>query len=501
MKNPHEHNQVPIQELLNPRHSPELGFQSYEMLQGNTESRAAQMHAFLSDSIRNPELDYPRLNTTELQHGIDALNDILDVSQEQDSKALRDAVWDSASYRMAEMYWLMSVARLQKMATDPQDPSLDAIAKHTQELNEELYGVPEKHITQSVLSEIWSQIDGKTLHGTAETIKHELEHGSQVVIAYETIQIPGLKRSEAPRLDTIPPGFLGDLREQLYRDNADIVSLVDGFWETVILQRPESERVFTPEDMFELFTKTHALRDPHNTSGVQVVMDPHATALSWETPLMAVKIAGRRKNITDKETMLAKIFHEYVVHGGRAIEGSKTELPVLGSGLFTEAQPGESSDYLTFEEGLATACELAVHSSEHEWDFGMLDKYLAISLAYEGRDFRQVYETLWRARALMGMKQDGDIDQAGIVKAQKSAYLATLRVFRGTPSALSRRTQDGEHRILTFNKDLAYLKGKMLIIDFAKQYKDNPAMLQLAFKAKSDLLNSRQRSLSVQYAL
>ena len=199
--------------------------------------------------------------------------------------------------------------------------------------------------------------------------------------------------------------------------------------------------------------------------------------------------------------MLSKIFHEYVVHGGRAIEGSKTELPVLGSGLFTDAQPGEASDYLTFEEGLATACELAVQSSEHEWEFSMLDKYLAISLAYEGRDFRQVYETLWRARALMGMKEDGDIDQAAILQAQKSAYAATLRVFRGTPTAMPRRTEDGELRVLTFNKDLAYLKGKMLIIDFAKQYKDNPAMLQLAFKAKSDLLNSKQRSLTVQYTL
>ena len=501
MKNPHEREEIPIQELLNPRNSPELGFQSYEMLKGNAETRAAQMHAFMTDSVRNPDLEYPRLDTHELQQGINALHDILDASQEQDSKALSDAVWDSASYRMAEMYWLMSASRLQLAAEDTQSPNLDTLARRTQELNEGLYGVPEREITKSIRSEIWAQIDEKKLSGTAATIKHELEHGSQVVITYETVQIPGLKRSQAPRLETIPPGFLAELKEMLYRDNADIVSLVDGFWEAVILQRPESQQVFTPEDMFELFTKAHALRDPLNEAGVQVIMDPDATALSWETPLMAVKIAGKRKGITDKETMLAKIFHEYVVHGGRSIEGSKTNLPVLGSGLFTDAKPGESSDYLTFEEGLATACELAVQSTEHEWEFGMLDKYLAISLAYEGRDFRQVYETLWRARALMGMKEDGDIDQAAILQAQKSAYAATLRVFRGTPTALPRRTEDGELRVLTFNKDLAYLKGKMLIIDFAKQYKDNPAMLQLAFKAKSDLLNSKQRSLTVQYAL
>ena len=496
-----EHLEKPLQEILNPRVTPELGFQSYEMLQGDTDAREAQKHAFMTDSVRNPDLEYPRLDAHELQQGINVLHDILDLSQEQDTQAVRDAVWDSASYRMAEMYWLMSAARLIARAEDSTNPDLDVLAEHTQHLNESLYGVPERDITKSVRSEIWAQIDDKKLTGTAAVIKHELEHGTQVVIAYETVQIPGLKRSQAPRLETIPPGFLAELREILYRDNADIVSLVDGFWETIVLQRPEDQQVFTPEDMFELFTKAHALRDPHNTSGVQVIMDPHATALSWETPLMAVKIAGKRKSITDKETMLSKIFHEYVVHGGRAIEGSKTELPVLGSGLFTDAQPGEASDYLTFEEGLATACELAVQSSEHEWEFGMLDKYLAISLAYEGRDFRQVYETLWRARALMGMKEDGDIDQAAILQAQKSAYAATLRVFRGTPTAMPRRTEDGELRVLTFNKDLAYLKGKMLIIDFAKQYKDNPAMLQLAFKAKSDLLNSKQRSLTVQYAL
>ena len=496
-----EHIEPSILEILNPHDTPELGFQSYEMLQGNADARAAQMHAFMTDSARNPELDYPRLDTRELQRGINALHDILDISQDQDNHAVRDAVWDSASYRMAEMYWLMSAARLIERAEDVSNPDLDTLARQTQHLNEALYGTPEKEIVKSIRSEIWAQIDAKELHGTAATIKRELEHGTQVVVEHETVQVPALKRSRSQRLETIPPGFLADLKELLFKENADIVQLVEGYWETVIARRPESKQVFTPEDMLELFTKAHALRDPDNDSGVKVMYDPHATTLSWETPLMAVKVAGKRKNITNKETMLAKIFHEYVVHGGRAIQGSRTELPVLGSGLFTEAEPGESSDYLTFEEGLATACELAVTADEHSWDISMLDKYLAISLAYEGQDFRQVYETLWRTKALMDLKDGDDIEEAAIIKAQKSAYTATLRVFRGTPTAMPRRTADGELRIVTFNKDLAYLKGKLLIVEFAKQYGDNPAMLQLAFRAKSDLLNARQRSLTVQYAL
>ena len=150
MKNPHEREEIPIQELLNPRNSPELGFQSYEMLKGNAETRAAQMHAFMTDSVRNPDLEYPRLDTHELQQGINALHDILDASQEQDSKALSDAVWESASYRMAEMYWLMSASRLQLAAEDTQSPNLDTLARRTQELNEGLYGVPEREITKSI---------------------------------------------------------------------------------------------------------------------------------------------------------------------------------------------------------------------------------------------------------------------------------------------------------------------------------------------------------------
>ncbi|EDK72428.1 hypothetical protein TM7_0452 [candidate division TM7 genomosp. GTL1] len=480
-----------LAEMIHPRHTPEMGFQSYEALKGDGEYRKGQQAAFLDDQIARPMLDYPELDETELKRSIRKLDTVLESSSRHGDAFVGDAVWDSAGYRMAEIYWLLSSERLIRTYPSLDDDQIDTLAAQTQELNEQLYGKPEKELTEAIHAEIWAQLDRKKLVGRAATIKEELEQGTSTFIADEFIKIPPLARTTGERLPTISSELLNRLREKLYQENSDIVEVVQNYWSQVIQQRPEDERSFTAKDMLWLFHEVHHLRDPYNESGVAIIEEPGATALSWDTSVMAVKIGGRRAPIDAVDTMISKIFHEYVVHGGRAIHGSKTKLPVLGTGLYTEADPGELSDYLTFEEGFATMCEMAIDPKNQSWSPQSFEKSLGLGLAYEGNDFRQTFETLWRARLLMTTKSGEEPTETMVTKARKNAYTSVVRIFRGTPTEMPR----GNSRVLTYNKDLAYLKGRLSVIDFHNRYPDDPQMLDLAFKAKFDPLNRRQLAL------
>jgi hypothetical protein len=490
---------VSLKEILHPQITPEMGFQSYEMLKGDGDFRSAQKTEFIQNDIINPDLDYPRLDTKTLDQKIGNLHTILSVADSQPDPNVRSAVWDSAAYRMAEMYWLKSANSLHDASRGSDTEKIELRTSRTQELNEQLYGQPEKEIIDAVISEYWTQIQDKSLVGISHQLKKELEEGLSVIINGETIDIPSLVKSETVRLPEMPLDLLAVVKEKLLSENSDIVEIIDSYWSEIISKRNLNNQAFTASDMYEIFSKVHALRDPENSSGVSVIVDPDATALSWETPQMAVIIGGKRAPIKSKKIMLAKVLHEYVVHGGRAINGTKTDLPVLGTGLFTEAQPGEMSDYLTFEEGLASICELAVDEKKFSWKPANIERYLAISLAYNGLSFRQIYETLWRSRVLMTVADEQEPSSELIETAKRNAYGCVERIFRGTPTTLSRTNSDGTPRVITYNKDLAYLKGKLQVIEFLQKYRQNPKMLDLAFKVKADLLNSKQRELSLEY--
>ncbi len=490
-------NLLPLQEVLNPRNTPELGFQSYSALEGDKYNRLAQKQAFIAGSIINPVLDYPKLNESNLNHGINVLNGVLSLADNQ-SDDVRAAVWDSAAYRMAEMYWLKGSHEFIQNHASMNDSAKDAKAAELQELNEQLYGKPDHEISNQVFGEIWAKIDAKELTSDALKLKQELANGLIVSSGEESVVIAGLARGDGSRLPDSKQ-MLTDLREKLLADNADFVKLTEEYWERDISVRPEAEQHFTPNDMMALFESAHALRDPNNESGIRVVMKPNATALSWETSQMAVIVGGMRAPIDDKDEMLSKIIHEYQVHGARAVSGIASELPVLGTGLYTEAEDGEQSDYLTFEEGLGGISESAIMGKHGLWEANTLERYLAVSLAYEGRNFRQIFETLWRTRVLLTINPNQPVDDKLLEAVRNASYATCVRIFRGTPSDMPRVNDLGEPRVITYNKDLAYLKGKFQVIKFWEEHGDNPALVDLLFKAKFDPTNKRQLSLVQKY--
>lgn len=487
---------IDFKEVLKPTITPEMGFQSYEQLAGDPEWREQQKQAFLKDEIVNPRLDYPYIDEGNLKSGIDRLQKILDVSRQHPNTVAADAIWDSAGYRMAEMFWLLQVKRLNEMADQPNSENFLINARRYQELNEQLYGVPSEELKGQVYGEIIFQAESKPLHEKAQKLLDELKFGTEVTIAGKNITIPGIAGKEQGRLPEDVMGTLAPLGEVLKEDFADVFALVDEYWDVVVEARPVSEseeKGFTVDDMKCLFEMLHELRDPENKSGISVVINKTSSQLAWDTPTMSIQIGAKRLPITDKITMVAKMIHEYGVHAGRAVNGLRTDLPVLGTGVYSDADQNEKSDYLTFEEGFASLSEIAIDGSFSRWKPLHLSRYLAAASSYDGLSFRQAFEINWRARVLMELKPGQEPTDALINKEKKQAHISVIRLRRGSPTHLE------EHPVLTFNKDLAYLTGKVDGLKYLASIGDDKEALRRLFKGKFDPTNHRQNELANQY--
>lgn len=488
-------------ESLSPRFTPEIAFQSYEMLDGDKSSRDAQMAQFLAGDVANPTLDYPLIDEQVMQTKISILERKLAETQVIKDEKRRTVIWDTISYRMAEMYWLLESTRLNRLFQDRGQDSPDFIASlhRFQDANETLYGEPDEVLTDKVLGEIWSQIESKPLDANGEKLLHELRNGTSMMINGENVIIPPLPRSKSgERLPENLRERLVPLRESLLEEFTDVKRVIDEYYQNVCLNRAESDPqrgVFTVADMQAVFIATRNLRDPDNDAGIEVRVNDTASALAWDTPTMSVVVGGKRAPIDTPLEMLAKVVHEYGVHGMRAVNGKKSTLPILGAGLFTDAHDGESTDYLTFEEGFASLCETAILDKEQGWEPLYISRYIVAVSTYAGLDFRQSFEQNWRVCVLMSAKEGSTIDDKLIKREKEQAYISTVRLRRGSPT-----TYTG-HEPVSFNKDLAYLKGKVKALEYLESTGFDQIAIRRLFTAKFDPTNKLQDALVDEYGI
>lgn len=90
--------------------------------------------------------------------------------------------------------------------------------------------------------------------------------------------------------------------EQIIEHNADIQALVQELWGQKVKECGE-EYVRGPADIVEVFQAVIDLRDPDHTSGVTVKLVENKTALSWESPEMAVVVGGKRAPIKTSDEL------------------------------------------------------------------------------------------------------------------------------------------------------------------------------------------------------
>jgi hypothetical protein len=487
--------QLYIYERLHPANTPEIAFQSYELLDGSATFRKAQKTAFLADKVRNPSLDYLYLNASQLKHSIAVLNRLLDETQSIRDETVRDAVGDTISYRMAEMYWLLESKRLNEHFEDGIDCTQSL--QRFQDGSEALYGTVDSELSSRVYAEVFAQIADKNLDAGSQKIFDELVNGFTVRVGDEDVVIPKIENTDnSERLPGNIRESLLPLREMLVVEFMDFSEFIDEYYETVCLKRSEGDefyKKFNPQDMKILFERAHAKRDPDNNSRISIRINDTSSALSWDTPTMSVVIGASRLPISSKKVMFAKMVHEYGVHGMRAVNGQKTNLPILGAGLYTEGDLNEQTDYLTFEEGFATLCEAAILQEDIAWEPLYISRYLAADASRRGLDFRQAFEQNWRIRALMNVKDGEPMTPEIISKDKTQAYISCVRIRRGTPTTLAKGDMP------TFNKDLAYLKGKMIALEHLIRIGDDKEAIKYLFKGKFDPTNRIQNSLMTKY--
>jgi hypothetical protein len=487
-----------VAERLRPTVTKEMGFQSYELLEGDTEHRNEQKKLFMEGKIYNPDLDYPRIDEHDLSMKMMPLDLVIDQAQYVSDPVAASAIKMSAGYREAEMQWLVATKRLNDLKNQPASDEFFAAAKEYQELNEKLYGRPNEKLGRQVYGEIFAQARSKQLDERGQQIYDELYYGSIVKSGDVEVSIPALYDRELGRLPEVTDETLHDLKEVLAEECGFILELTDSYWNDIVLPRAEQDKTtpaFTVQDMEVVFNETLHQMDPENSAGITIQIIEGKKTVSWDTPTMTVQLGDKRQAIKDPKDMASKVIHELYIHGGRAIKGLKSELPVLGTGLFTDAKPDENMDYLTFEEGFATIAEMAIMGEEVSWTPVHINNYLSTLSLYDNMDFRQTYEISWRARVLMSAKSGEELTDDTIAKEKKQAYISLVRVSRGTPTALI------EKPVLTFNKDLAYLEGKMKVIKYLDSVKGDKAAIKRLFTAKFDPTNETQNGLVSQYGI
>ncbi|QHU90682.1 DUF1704 domain-containing protein [Candidatus Saccharibacteria bacterium oral taxon 488] len=479
-----------IEEIINPHNLPEAGFQSYTELVNNA---LDLRKSFIAGEFRNPRFEHSHFHDmSALDRGIIALGQAREVATDRESNSVfRGAIDSSLGFRMAEMEYVKLLGQLEFLHHEGgNQEELSEVQEQARQLGHELYGQPQPEIRDAALNELWNILDGKAYHPTAQVLYDELANG----FTWQGQEMPAMLRAEdgearLPRFEKNEA--LEWAGEQIIEQNADIQALVQEFWDQKVEENGEGYKC-SPADIVEAFQAVINLRDPDHTSGVTVKLVENKTALSWESPEMAVVVGGKRAPIATSDQLFRKVLHEFGVHGQRSINGLKTKLPVLGMGLFTDTP---RPDYLTFEEGLATTVEEMNGNDAPEWTAAKLGHYINISLAEQGADFRTVFETAWRYRLLAKLKNNQEVTQEMINKEQRMTYGSCVRIFRGTQPDMADR-QPGVVP-LTFNKDLAYLEGRVLAMRhleslYANQDVDGVTRL---FAGKYDPTNPKQQEL------
>ena len=182
--------------------------------------------------------------------------------------------------------------------------------------------------------------------------------------------------------------------------------------------------------------------------------------------------------------------HELGVHGENYYNGQSSEISVTGNGLYVVGEPGQSIDYLSFREGIASLYQNIAAQTTTPGVINNFRGTLNTSLAYQGKDFSAAHDVSWRLRALL-TAQDGQITPESVTRANSLAYDDVLRSYRGAP--MRRVAELG--LLATYNKDLVYLPGKLNAVAFWNKYRGNDVMFDFVQSGNFDPTNSRQAAI------
>lgn len=411
--------QPALQEVQNAINSnPEIiGFQGYEYLRSN----AHELKDGFINEDRGLPLVYPSLasasylNTAE--DTLSTLKILLRPDSRDDPKA--NALFAAAEYRYAEMSLLHLAAQLNDSEIPEEDKS--EVLAWFQDTNEALYGRPEDEMFHALAGEkITPILEARYSEDSAEAaIQAELN------------------------------SLLGEIKEtevKPYRPESTTVERIGGLVAdrfSEMIDHIDDEKVYSTDDMVNAIDVALD-KIGGKELGWRADIAKNSSSLAVSAHQRVAEVGERRKALLGSE-LKAKVLHEVGIHALRSINAENAG--------WLSAAYGQDG-YLAFEEALATAMEDAYNG---EFIDHGVNYYLIAGLAYgldehSPRDFREVYEVMWRINAL-SHTNDEDMPEDITGKAKTRAFNNCLRMFRGT------RTTD---RGVLYSKDLAYFAGQEL---------------------------------------
>jgi hypothetical protein len=397
--------------------NPEIaGLQAYEYFRSNA---AKQKEAFIIGEQPQLNPDYPDLTRDRIRDLAVRTNVVTLMPREKTEKS--EALYRAIEYRYSEMFML-------GLASDMSNPALTDDERTEarmwfKDINEALYGTPNQ--------QVFNALADKHLVPVLKQ-QYPVENVNAQKIQSELKELLGQIDSDAAELFT-------PSEETLYR----IGTLVRNRFENII-KHVDPEATYEGESMRTAIAE--ALEKVGGTDlGWKVEIVPNSSALAVSAHRKVVEVGEDRKAAKGEE-LRCKILHEVGVHSLRSINAQKAG--------WLSAAYGQDG-YLDFEEALATAFEDAYHG---EFNNHGENYYMIAGLAYgldghEPREFREVFEIMWRFSALNATVVGQDVTEENMTKWKNNSFNSCLRMFRGTTT-----TDKG----VVYLKDLAYFKGQEL---------------------------------------
>lgn len=391
---------VPLDRLLFERFS-ETDFMFLSNLQPTDNYSPADRNTVLADSAVCPELTYPSSTPdTDLTESnlLDLKLTILDGSVGDVEQLYLWAI----NERLAKLRMLQET---QNLATSG---NKERNAKRFFHYSKFVYGVPEIPVYRTVVASLRQK-----LNHLPDNRKGTDEYGVLQELLGRSLASYLRQNDET----TDRPAKLGGIEESPIDDLAEIVRLFQAGLQEMGIGEEYAVEVKPASDNISV------------NHGTQKIILP-----SLET----IRLRPRSRQLTPTK-IRGLIMHEIGTHALRRLNGKKSKLLLLGSGL---------DRYEGGEEGLATWRE---YQTTGVADWSGFDGYLSASLAvgldnHPPRDFGEVYRLLYAYyRTCEADDSDSAVDMA---------WKRTVRTYRGTPG-----TVPG----CIFTKDIVYRRGHIKV--------------------------------------
>ena len=348
-----------------------VAFEDYEKLTGDKAVREAAQERFLAGEVKNPALDYPQLESFDLDEREAALlqlkADVLELEQNEAVKKI---------YR-TKINELLATVRMLRATSRGDDRKFSRYADF-------IYGKPTAadlgYIIQHVKSLVSEHLDSQQAEKKQAALRL-----AEIFNQLEIEPSAGADTSVLPEGQDIP----GSVKS--------VDEAVEAF--TLALQEIGADDWTVVVD-----SKT-------GISDFSVSQEHKVVRVPSEEKLLA-------RNMSNKK-LQALIAHEIKTHVVRRRNGERSKLQLLGLGL---------DRYLKAEEGISTYAEQQITGAK---EFAGIPRYLSVAIAkgVGGKmlDFRDTHQIMTDYRFLSSPKEDETL-----MKAQAVAYDDCVRIFRGT---------------------------------------------------------------------